>query len=298
MENLVNGQVREGFIPEDGRFRVSIAADALSAWEKANLAGRPLDGTAPDGAVYPIDDPELAGDALRITIETEDGEEVQVIETWESDVVIEGVTYPAGSTLVAASEGLGHVRASPEARRLGFALAQIVEPGDPIQYARAWNTEPFPEFNGAPRRVLNMPTPGDPVVAINAGISLSRAAGWLPQDEVDDRYGMTIDQWLIDREVVRGLADVGPWTCADGNPCLFDVDDADQGLDLTDAPSDGVAAHRRDGERGGGHAPALRRPPGGPRLQPPRRRRPLRLGGLRPRPGRGLLRTRGAGGHR
>ena len=238
VENLVNGQVREGFIPEDGRFRVSIAADALSAWEKANLAGRPLDGTAPDGAVYPIDDPELAGDALRITIETEDGEEVQVIETWESDVVIEGVTYPAGSTLVAASEGLGHVRASPEAWRPGFALAQIVEPGDPIQYARAWNTEPFPEFNGAPRRVLNMPTPGDPVVAINAGISLSRAAGWLPQDEVDDRYGMTIDQWLIDREVVRGLADVGPWTCADGNPCLFDVDDADQGLDGQEAPSD------------------------------------------------------------
>ena len=39
------------------------------------------------------------------------------------------------------------------------------------------------------------------------------------------RYGMTIDQWLIDRQVVRGTEEFGPYTCADGNPCLFDADD-------------------------------------------------------------------------
>ena len=49
---------------------------------------------------------------------------------------------------------------------------------------------------------------------------------------------MTVDQWLIDREVVRGLARFGPWTDGDGEPILFDADNLDDGLDDYGAPSD------------------------------------------------------------
>jgi hypothetical protein len=38
--------------------------------------------------------------------------------------------------------------------------------------------------------------------------------------------------------VVQGLEQYGPYTCADGSPCLFDPDDLDQGLDETGSPSE------------------------------------------------------------
>ena len=236
VENLTSGEVKEGVIPDDGTFRLGIAADAASAWEKAQLAGRPLDGTANSAAVYPIEDPCTAGDTLRVSVITPEGDEHAVFETWEEDVLIQGVTYPAGSTLVALAEGLGHERASPEVRRVAFVFANLLEPGDPIAYARAWTAEPFPELSGEPRNVMLMPTPGDSIVNTSTGVALARAAGWLP-GEVDDRYGMSIDQFLIDTKVVQGLEEHGPYTCADGNPCLFDADDLDEGLDETEAPS-------------------------------------------------------------
>ena len=239
VENLANGVVREGYIPTDGTFRVGIPADAASAWEKAKLAGapatgfpEPLEGPSP----YVIEDPTLAGDPLVVRLETADGEVVHTFDTWEQAVSFQGVTYPAGSTLVAAAEGLGHIRSTPEVRRVGFVFSAILEPGDPIAYARAFDEAPL--GGGVPRNMLMVPTPGDTIVNISTGISLARAAGWIDDDEVDDRYGTTVDKWLIDRKVVQGLEEHGPYTCADGGPCLFDADDLDQGLDGTDAPSD------------------------------------------------------------
>jgi hypothetical protein len=49
---------------------------------------------------------------------------------------------------------------------------------------------------------------------------------------------MTIDRWLIERQVVRGVEERGPWRDPDGNPILFDPDDEDQGTDRYGAPSD------------------------------------------------------------
>ena len=137
-----------------------------------------------------------------------------------------GVNYPAGSTLVAAAEGLGHIRATPEVRRIGFVFSAILEPGDPIAYARGFTEEPLPGTNGQPRNVLVVPTPGVTFVNASTGVALARAAGWIPV-EVDPRYGMSIDQWLIDRKVIQGLEQYGPYTCANGEACLFDADDLD-----------------------------------------------------------------------
>jgi len=240
VENLANGVVHEGYIPDDGTFRVGIPADAASPWEKARIAGAPAEG--PDGPLegaspYTIADPTLVGDPLVIRLETVDGQVVHELDTFEEEVTFQGVNFPAGSTLVAAAEGLGHIRSTPEVRRIGFVFSAILEPGDPIAYARGFTEEPLPGTNGEPRNILVVPTPGDTIVNASTGIALARAAGWLP-DEVDPRYGMSIDQWLIEKKVIQGLEQYGPYVCANGEACLFDADDLDNGRDGTDAPSE------------------------------------------------------------
>jgi hypothetical protein len=234
LENLINGEVHEGLIPTDGTFRIAIPADAASAFEKRALAGIPEAGPEA-GTTYWIADPLTAGDALSISLYTADGTLVHTVDTWEADTLFQGVTYPAGSPLVAAAEGLGHTRASPELRRIGFVFSAILEPGDPIAYGRQLTDEPF---NGVPRNIVLMPTPGDSIVSVNTGIALARSAGWLEDAVIDERYGTTVDRFLIDHRVVQGLEEYGPYVCTDGAPCLFDPDDLDQGLDATGAPSE------------------------------------------------------------
>jgi hypothetical protein len=236
VENLVNGVVKHFDIPADGRLRVPIAADAADPHEKRLIAGIPL-GEDPGDGIYIASDNQDLGDALIITVWDENGSEVAHIDTFEIDAKFEGVTYPAGSSLVATSEGLGHQRGSPSLRRLTSFSGMIIEPGDPISYARAYSIEPFEALGGEPRNVLMMPTPGDMIVAINAEIALARAAGFVDFENIDDRYGMTVDQWLVDTEVIRGLEQYGPWTNPDGVQVLFDPDDLDNGTDDYGAPS-------------------------------------------------------------
>ena len=95
---------------------------------------------------------------------------------------------------------------------------------------------------GEPVNVLLMPTPGDSIVPINGGVALGRAAGFINRHEEDERYGMSQDEWLIDTQVVRGIAERGPWRCFPGTdksaPCLFDADDLDNGINAYGEPSE------------------------------------------------------------
>jgi pimeloyl-ACP methyl ester carboxylesterase len=234
LENLENGEERLFHIPDDGRLRVPIPADAADAFGKRVLTGMPDEG--PGTGVWTVENNEGLGDPLRLTIWDEDGNEVAVIDTFETEAMFEGVTYTVGSPLVAASEGLGHMRGSPSLRRLASFTGLIIEPGDPISYARAYLKEPFKGLGGI-RNTLIIPTPGDMIVAVNAEIALARAAGMIDYENIDPRYGMTVDQWLIDTEVVRGLEQFGPWVDVNGNPALFDPDDLDNGTDDYGAPS-------------------------------------------------------------
>ena len=236
VENLVNGEERLFKIPQDGRLRVPIAADAADPVDKRGLSGMPEEG--PGEERWTVSDNAGLGDKLRVTIWDPEGVEVAVIDTFEVEAKFEGITYPEGSPLVAAAEGLGHLRGSPSLRRLASFTGMIIEPGDPIAYARAYIEEPFELLGGQPRNTLIVPTPGDMIVAINAEIALARAAGMVDYESIDPRYGMTVDQWLIDTEVVRGLEQFGPWIGANGEPALFDPDDLDNGTDHFGAPSD------------------------------------------------------------
>lgn len=234
LENLSNGEVREGYLPPDGRFRLGIPADAASAWEKKALAGIPENG-APAGSRYPLPDNAAAGDLLRLSVQDADGNELAAVDTWAVDVAFQGATYVAGSPLVAAAEGLGKIRGTPDLRRTAFMFGAVLEPGDPIAYARRLTEDPY---NGQARNVLLVPTPGDTIVSVNAELAVARGAGWLDDSADDDRYATSIDRWLVDRKVVQGLEEYGPYVDVNGASCLFDADDLDNGTDGTGAPSE------------------------------------------------------------
>lgn len=249
VENLVNGEVREAPIPADGRFRVSIPADAMDFDEKRKAAGIPLTGVEPD-EVYTVPDNAGVGDALVVRILDVNRQVYAEIDTFEQSGTHQGLTFEAGSPLVAASAGLGRVRGAPDTRRLIHVVSMATEPGDPIAYAPHFFLEPFEELGGKPTNVLLVPTVGDMVVAVNSEIALARAAGLVEMDEIDPRYGMTVDQWLIDRQVVRGLEEFGPYVTVDGDPALFDPDDLDNGTDDYGAPSDAPLRAQRETRSG------------------------------------------------
>jgi hypothetical protein len=265
VENLANGEVREGIIPDGsqaydasdpndpyaaGRFRVGIPADALRGPEKRGVVGMPLEGPEA-GDIYPSPDNTLLGDPLVITIYDADGAEVAAIDSWETEVVFEGVSMAAGSPLVAGSDGLGHTRGSSNLRRLLGVTAQITEPGDPIAYAPHYVDDPFEVLGGEPANVLLMPTPGDTIVSVNTEVALARAANFIERHEVDDRYGVPVDRWLIDHWVVHGLEQFGPYTDPEtGAPVLFDVEDYDEGTDGLGAPSDDPLRSWKETDRG------------------------------------------------
>lgn len=236
VDNLDTGEYAEGIVPEDGRFRLAIATDALSGPEKRLHAGMPLEGPE-DGVRYVVPGNAGLGDRLQVTIEHPNGART-VLDTWETEVTHEAVTMEAGSPLIAAGEGSGLTRQTPRFRRLVQVLALAAEAGDPIAYAPHWFDRPFEQLGGVPRNVLLMPTVGDDVVPIATGISLGRAAGFIDTANVDERYGTTVDRWLVDRGVVHGYEELGEWRDKRNNPVLFDPDDVDDGQDGTQAPSD------------------------------------------------------------
>ena len=72
VENLTNGEVREGLIPEDGRFRLGLPCDGLKPSEKRKLVGMPDSGPSV-GSTYEVDGNEGLGDMLSIKIYDEGG---------------------------------------------------------------------------------------------------------------------------------------------------------------------------------------------------------------------------------
>ena len=117
-------------------------------------------------------------------------------------------------------------------------MAAILEPGDPIAYAPHYITDPYVDLGGYETNVMIVPTPGDTIVNTSTGIAHARAAGYIPQDEVDPRLGVPVDAWLAAHGVIEGLEEYGPYTDVNGASCLYDPDDLDNGTDGTGAPSD------------------------------------------------------------
>lgn len=237
VENLHTGEIVEGMIPGDGRFRVGIGADGLTPPEKSALLDMDPEVLL-EGGTYEVDDTSVLGDPLVVRIYDAAGALVQEISEYEEDVEHEGVLLRAGQTVVSPTHGMGYIKSSPEARRAGSVFAAVVEPGDPAAYAPAYDKRPFEAIGGEPRNVLLVPSVGDPIVSFNTGVANARAAGWLERVEEDERYGMSVDRWLLERKVVHSIASADGYVCANDAACLFDPDDLDNGTDGSGAPSD------------------------------------------------------------
>lgn len=251
LENLANGEVKETVVNERGWFRLSVPSDALDAIEKRVALGMSDGQTAATAT-----DPEALGDALVLSIlRGAEQERIHTVDTFIDAVTFQGITYPAGSTLVALQRGLGLDRSTPELRRFTAIAQHAVNPADPAAWAPFIRETPLdtagdPTARPGGARTLIMPTAGDKVVPANTGIAHARAAGllgswtrdpenhgpesgWRAIHAPDPRYGTSIDRWLVQTWTVEGDAQLERFPDnPDVQAVVFDPDDASDGTAL------------------------------------------------------------------
>ena len=87
--NHSNGEVRNGWIPADGTFRVSIPCDALDYFEKRVMTGMPDTGPE-EGVIYSVEDNAGLGDELLVEVFDAQGTLVGKFDTFEVDAKHEG----------------------------------------------------------------------------------------------------------------------------------------------------------------------------------------------------------------
>ncbi len=137
--------------------------------------------------------------------------------------------YPAaGDRLTALVDGFGYIRQTPDLRRFMGLASNIIDPGDPINYAPYYALKPMLDPFGKvqpPTGVLNIVTVGDMNVPLNSGIALGRAAGAVPfmRPDAAEKYpeyadyatpqalyeklgGKTPNRVLVDDGVLEGMA--------------------------------------------------------------------------------------------
>lgn len=211
VENLRTGKVVKAWAPADLIFRVGIGADALSAGEKRPVLGLTDDDNGPvevRGALA-----LSLGDPLRIEVRAGwDGAVREVIDSVSVPFDFQGATFAEGSPLVAIAEGLGHPRNSPDARRILTIAQLILDWADAFTFAPHVALDPYdyPYETGdvAARRAAGAHTSmaifhsaGDSDVPVATGLALARSAGALDFEDVDERWGQTPAQVLIDTYV-------------------------------------------------------------------------------------------------
>ena len=212
LTNLRSGRSAEATVNGAGGFRVSVAADAMSATElRVREDLRPAAGGAP----VLLKGVEGVGDPLRLEAYDATGRLKRSVDRFELSLRFRGVEFNEARELplVAIAPGFGLRRQSPGLRRHVQVAQTLLEAADAANYARHLIREPLL----APTDVLMVLTAGDTEVPIASGLTLARAAGLLTR-EADAR--------LIAAGVTRGLARVAP---------LVDVDDLSDGTDDTGA---------------------------------------------------------------
>jgi hypothetical protein len=209
LSNRTTEEHRCAAVQQDGRFRVSVPADeghrlSLSAYAGA-LPPAYRSGCSLKGAATPL----------------------FTIDTFGRDVGIGGSTWSEGSPLVAVTDGFGARRATPEIRRLQGLAQVIIETADPMNFAPGWEgRRPLSYGTGetVQANMIVMPSVGDSGVPVAAGIALARAAGFVPFDRDDPRYGKSANQVLIDTWAIEGQARTARYVDSVGTPVLMDVE--------------------------------------------------------------------------
>lgn len=286
LSNLDNGREDALIVPADGRLRLTVAADALSATEKEHLLGAEvpvppaLVDSAPNLKRLPrvVTAPASLGDRLAITVyDGETGEMREMIRSFDRDTLFQGALYPAGSELVALASGFGFKRGTPDFRRFMGITGMIVQSADPVAYAPLYRERPLDVSGYDPgvtpgANVLVIPTAGDLLVPVNTGIMIAAAAGTISASEPDPRYGKSQLRHLIDSYALEAVDRFGRYemdvdldptkTCAYASTVrrrgVVDVDDLDQGTSELHAPT--PVAPLRATLRSADGAPAVAQP--------------------------------------
>ncbi len=194
--------------PASTTFQVAVSSDKGDRLELAVYHGV-LPPKTPEGCVIPSESPYVD------------------ITTFGYEVSLSGDDYAADSPLVAPTDGFGMRRNTPDLRRF-LGLSQIaLDPADPMNWAPYWSGKrklTYGTGETVHTNVMLMPSIGDPGVMVADGIALGRAAGYIPYDHNDPRYGKSDNQELIDVHAIEGTARVSPYHDSQGNPVLMDVD--------------------------------------------------------------------------
>ncbi|NUN15694.1 MAG: hypothetical protein HUU55_18875 [Myxococcales bacterium] len=274
IENVVNGEWAVGVVPQNRRFRLSVAADALTATQKRPLLGlldpveqaeqqeseaqvdRRLQSRAPVVPVV-VDHVEEFGDRLTIRVyDGVTGNLKDTIDHFETDVEFQGAIHPKGSPLIALGRGFGFQRNTPEFRRFMGLASMILQSADPMGYAPRYFKNPISVVDYDPDvkpgvNVLVIPTVGDMNVPVNTGIHMAVAAGTVSVEQSDPRYDKSQLKLLADtftNEAVERLWRYDfPIDMDLDNDCVYettvrrmgvyDIDDLDEGLSEFHAPS-------------------------------------------------------------
>lgn len=118
------------------------------------------------------------GDCLELRVWRGD-KLVHVFDRLGHDVDFRGKIYEANSPLITFASGFGFKRQTPDFRRFLLLAQMILEPADPVNYARHYHKEPLPAREGKPLPILMIPSAGDMAVPIPTAYSLGRASGVL-----------------------------------------------------------------------------------------------------------------------
>ncbi len=207
-KNLGNGVTSCGRVAPDGTTRVSLESD--KGHETVFEVYRGL-------AVETGSDCVLKSDA----------ELVGTLSTFGEDVSFHTDTFAKGSPITAIAEGLGRPRATPSLRQTLMLAQVILDPADPGVYARSLLEEPITydatgETTGA--HAMFITTIGDMNVPASSGANMARAAGVIDYKNVDDRYGLTPNQVLIDTGMYEAVHTISRFDDSDGNPSHIDVE--------------------------------------------------------------------------
>jgi hypothetical protein len=183
VENLRNGIRRCGFVLPEGTVRANTESDIGDPIVISFYRGPQLVAGSEACELHPAVEPFI------------------VVDSWSEEIEFLGNTYPAGSPLVALTEGLGMRRVHPDLRRMGGLAQLVLDPSDPAVLAPNMLVDPlhYPGTNqSTATHALIITTMGDSAVPVSGGQTVGRAAGLIDYLRVDGRYGVPVNQMLID----------------------------------------------------------------------------------------------------
>ncbi|MBW2526779.1 MAG: hypothetical protein JRI23_21530 [Deltaproteobacteria bacterium] len=214
--NLRNGVRRCGYVSPAGTVRVGIESDRGDPVRIEVYSGPQLDPQSTECSL------------LRRVIP------IHTVDRFAEAFDFGGEAFESGSPLVALCDGLGLRRSHPDFRRF-LGLGQLVtDPADPAVLARHMLREPL-VYPGTGQQTgthaLIVTATGDMSVPVASAMSVARAAGIIDYLEPDARFGVPVNQLLIDTHVAEGVANLGRYVDDDGVPVVLDVEDFSRGTD-------------------------------------------------------------------